>query len=69
MGIVLQLLFYDSTSLGPCGHRLFGDRVSSIQDIHSRLCSSYKEVFLQHSHLHQWIHTVLLGMIIKGVLL
>lgn len=36
MGIVLQLLFYDSTSLGPCGHRLFGDRVSSIQVIHSK---------------------------------
>ena len=30
MGVVLQLLFYDSTSLGPCGHRLFGDRVRYI---------------------------------------
>lgn len=27
MGVVLQLLFYDTTSTGPCGHRLFRDRV------------------------------------------
>lgn len=26
MGVVLQLLFYDTTSTGPCGHRLFRDR-------------------------------------------
>ena len=28
MGVVLQLLFYDSCSKAPCGHNLFRDRVS-----------------------------------------
>ena len=28
VGVVLQLIFYDTDSKGPCGHSLFHDRVA-----------------------------------------
>ncbi len=67
MGVVLQLLFYDTTSLGPCGHRLFGDRVSYLYECLHRRYSSYKEVCSLHSHLLLWLPTALQGMSLKGV--
>ena len=62
MGVVLQLLFYDTTSLGPCG-----DRVSYLYECLHRRYSSYKEVCSLHSHLLLWLLTVLQGMSLKGV--